>query len=301
VAETIPASEHSVMTAWPTEEQAVRRMIDQFGGDGHSFSIAFDSYDFLHALHSILPSVAQSHVDKGGVMVIRPDSGDPCECVLQALRAGESVFGVDVNTKGYKVVRQMGVIQGDGINYNTVKTISEAVMNAGYSAECVAYGQGGGLLQRVNRDTLSFATKLCFLIDSHGQSRDIAKRPKGSDGKISLPGCLRVIRHSPSSPLTVTTGEWNEEKGVVEGEGESVMRVVWDSGPVEGCWDDFDVVKERVEREWRQAPKVCDVISDQLKERIRRWVEGFQAKEGKAEERKDSEQPSVIAHPVNAP
>ena len=53
-------------------------------------------------------------------MILRPDSGDSVTCVLQALEAGEKVFGVDVNGKGYKVIRRMGVIQGDGINYDVI-------------------------------------------------------------------------------------------------------------------------------------------------------------------------------------
>jgi len=36
-------------------------------------------------------------------MVLRPDSGDPVEVVLQALEAAEKVAGADVNSKGYKV------------------------------------------------------------------------------------------------------------------------------------------------------------------------------------------------------
>jgi hypothetical protein len=39
----------------------------------------------------------------------------------QALRAAEKVFGADVNSKGYKDLRGVGVIQGDGINIVTLK------------------------------------------------------------------------------------------------------------------------------------------------------------------------------------
>ena len=47
--------------------------------------------------------MAEKKVGRGGFMVLRPDSGDPVEAVLAALRAAEKVFGVDVNPKGYKV------------------------------------------------------------------------------------------------------------------------------------------------------------------------------------------------------
>ncbi len=53
---------------------------------------------------------------------------------------------------------------------------------------------GGGLLQRVNRDTMSFATKLSYLIDKQGKHREVMKKPKTDGGKLSLPGILQVKR-----------------------------------------------------------------------------------------------------------
>jgi len=128
VSQSIPASEHSVMTAFPDEQQAIEQMIRQFGGEGCMFSIVMDSYDYIHALTHILPAVAALHTRRGGIMILRPDSGDPIECVLQALEAGEKVFGVDVNSKGYKAIRRMGVIQGDGINYDVVVKSDQTTM-----------------------------------------------------------------------------------------------------------------------------------------------------------------------------
>ena len=43
--------------------------------------------------------------------MLRPDSGDPVEAVLMGLDAAEKAFGVDVNGKGFKVTRGVGVIQ----------------------------------------------------------------------------------------------------------------------------------------------------------------------------------------------
>ena len=56
----------------------------------------------MQALSEVLPSVAEKKVGRGGFMVLRPDSGEPVEAVLEALRAAEKVFGVDINSKGYK-------------------------------------------------------------------------------------------------------------------------------------------------------------------------------------------------------
>ena len=40
----------------------------------------------MQALGKVLPVVAQQKLDAGGYMILRPDSGDPVECVLMALR-----------------------------------------------------------------------------------------------------------------------------------------------------------------------------------------------------------------------
>ena len=40
-----------------------------------------------------------------------------------------------MNSKGYKIPRGVGVIQGDGINYHTIRDILEAVLEAGFSAQ----------------------------------------------------------------------------------------------------------------------------------------------------------------------
>lgn len=65
--------------------------------------------------------------------------------------------------------------------------------DAGFSSQNVAYGMGGGLLQKVNRDTMQFATKLCHITYADGTVRDVMKNPKTSKSKQSLPGELAVI------------------------------------------------------------------------------------------------------------
>ncbi len=59
--------------------------------------------------------------------------GDPVEAVLLALEAAERVFGVDMNSRGYKVPKGCGVIQGDGISIEMLDNILRAVMAKGYS------------------------------------------------------------------------------------------------------------------------------------------------------------------------
>ena len=157
--------------------------------------------------------------------------------------------------------------------------VCDAVMAAGFSVESVAFGMGGGLLQKVNRDTMAFATKLSFIIDADGRERNIMKRPKHEGSKASLPGLLRVVAAEQKGALKVIPASWNREKKRSEGEGDSVMRSVWDYGPVAGCWDDFDVLRERVEKQWAEAPAVYDVVSSELKAKVDEWVREFNERE----------------------
>lgn len=223
VGESIPATEHSVMTSWPSEREAISNMIHHFG-DG-VFATVMDSYDYEKALKEVVPAVAAEKNERGGFWVLRPDSGDPTDAVLAALEAAERAFGADMNDRGYRVPRGVGVIQGDGIGYHNIELILRAVMERGYSAESVAFGMGGGLLQRLNRDTLSLATKLCHIVYTDGTAVDTMKAPKTGPEKASLPGVLAVKRVD-GVPTAFPAEEVAPE--------EDLLRVVCDCGPVAG-------------------------------------------------------------------
>lgn len=71
-------------------------MVNQFGSG--LYACVMDSYDYNEALRSVLPAakVVMEKKDPSGkgFLVIRPDSGDPVEAVLQGLqvRARTSAF-----------------------------------------------------------------------------------------------------------------------------------------------------------------------------------------------------------------
>ena len=111
--------------------------------------------------------------------------------VVEAL--GER-FGYTVNSRGYKVLNKcVRVIQGDGMNIDSIKTLYDNLMARGWSAENVAVGMGGGLLQSVTRDTQKFAQKAsAACID--GKWQDVYKDPVTDRGKRSKRGRLALIR-----------------------------------------------------------------------------------------------------------
>ena len=69
------------------------------------------------------------------------------------------------------MLRGVGVIQGDGIGHKAVAEILAKATEERYSAQNIAFGMGAGLLQNVNRDTMSFATKLCHIVYQDGTPR----------------------------------------------------------------------------------------------------------------------------------
>jgi nicotinamide phosphoribosyltransferase len=125
--------------------------------------------------------------------VVRPDSGDPPTVVVKVLELLGHAFGTTTNAKGYRVLHpKVRVIQGDGIDFEMLGRILSAMTAAGWSADNIAFGSGGGLLQKLNRDTQRFAFK-CSSIVVNGEERDVFKRPVTGRDKLSKAGRLKLI------------------------------------------------------------------------------------------------------------
>ena len=125
---------------------------------------------------------------------MRPDSGDPPLVVCKVLELLGEAFGTTTNSKGYRVLNpHIRVIQGDAVDYAMLGRILEAAKSKGWSADNLTFGSGGGLLQKLNRDTLKFAFK-CSSVTVRGQERDVYKQPVTDDGKRSKAGRLKLIR-----------------------------------------------------------------------------------------------------------
>lgn len=203
---SIPAAEHSTMTAWGRDGETVAfaNMIEQFGGAGKSFSVVSDSYDLWNAIDNIWGGSLKDDVkNMGGTLVIRPDSGDPAKVVREALERLAVKFGTTINSKGYKVLPDyVRIIQGDGISPQSLGKIIDVVLNAGFSADNITFGMGGGLLQQVNRDTMSWAMK-ASAISIDGVWKDIYKDPVTSRSKRSKRGRLALIKNSKGNIDTI--------------------------------------------------------------------------------------------------
>ena len=179
---SIPASEHSTTTTHGPdgEIQLVTQMFDAYAKPGAIFATVADSYDIINFIRNITPLFKDRLIESGATWVIRPDSGDPIKMPIQCVVELDKVFGHTVNSKGYKVLNHVRVIQGDGIEPHQVTEILNALMALGYSASNIAFGMGGGLLQKNNRDTHKFALKACA-VRVNGVWQDVYKDPSVYD------------------------------------------------------------------------------------------------------------------------
>ena len=190
---SIPASEHSTITSWGKsgEVDAFKNMLDQ--NPTGLVACVSDSFDIFKACEHLWGEELKDQImARDGTLIIRPDSGDPKTVNLKIMEILGEKFGFEVNAKGYKVLDpHVRVIQGDGICYETLIEILEYLKENRWSADNIAFGSGGGLLQKMDRDTQKCAFK-CSLAIIDGQEVAVQKDPITDKGKKSKRGWLTV-------------------------------------------------------------------------------------------------------------
>jgi nicotinamide phosphoribosyltransferase len=325
VACSIPATEHSVMTAHKrrhdglenggvaNELEALQQLVGVYGkNDVDICACVGDSYNLLNFLRFL---VSMIDATKKGTLVVRPDSGEPRKVVLYSLILLEIMLSQKTNTfyddplhrvgkDGIKRIMFTGyaVIQGDGINRNSMKMILNDLMNPKIREECIkelfegancgfdrgqlfdetirdnllskhiayspanlAFGMGGGLLQKVDRDVTNFATKLSYVViekeDGVRTERAVMKDPITDQNKKSLPGKLGVKRVD-GKPTTFP-------KHLVKRK-DNLLQVVYNGYkkhpiPKTAFTEDLDTIRQRVETEWKAAPLKHNAVSAELK------------------------------------
>jgi nicotinamide phosphoribosyltransferase len=156
-------------------------------------------------------------------VVIRPDSGDPRTVPIEVIALLAKQFGTTTNAQGYRVLPpQVRVIQGDGIDLDSIQAILANLEAGGWSADNLAFGMGGALLQQSNRDTLRFALK-CSEAVVNGVPREVYKQPSTDAGKGSKRGRLALVRTPEGSYTTVPEAD---------AAGEDLLQTVFENGVV---------------------------------------------------------------------
>jgi len=193
---SVMAAEHSTVTAYGPENEAVayKTFLDKCPED-KIISIVSDSYDLHNAVDHIYGELLKDQIlSRSGKLVVRPDSGDPPTVAVETLEILWKRFGGTTNAKGFRVLNpKVGVIYGDGINYQSINTILQRMTDAKFATSNIVFGMGGALLQQCNRDTFKFAIK-CSAIHRDMQWQPVFKQPKTDSGKNSKQGRLELIQ-----------------------------------------------------------------------------------------------------------
>jgi nicotinamide phosphoribosyltransferase len=192
-----------------------------------------DSYDIYAACDRIWGQELHDAVlARKGTLVVRPDSGKPSEVVLKVMEILGERFGTSTNDKGFKVLHpNVRVIQGDGVDYDSIGEILSVLKQHGWSADNIAFGMGGALLQKLDRDTQKFAFK-CSAAVVDGEERDVFKQPITDSGKNSKRGRLKLVRTPEGGFITLPEGTV----------GLDVLQTVFENGVVKQEYT-FDDVK----------------------------------------------------------
>ena len=216
---SVPAMEHSTVTSWGREHEvdSYRNMVKNNGKPGGIVSAVSDSYDIYEACRMWGTELKQDVLDSGATLVVRPDSGHPATVVHDATCILSEDFGYTVNEKGYDVLKNVRILQGDGINIDSIREILETLEASHFSADNVVFGQGGALLQIVNRDDQKFAMK-CSAIRVNGAWREVYKDPITDSGKRSKRGLLKLGKTHMGDYFTVQSNEpdYHDIKDVLE-------------------------------------------------------------------------------------
>jgi nicotinamide phosphoribosyltransferase len=235
---SIPAAEHSTITSWGREHE-----VDAFQNMLRSYptglvAVVSDSFNIYDACDKLWGETLHADVlARDGVLVVRPDSGDPATVMAECLHKLYHRFGGTINTKGYRVLNpKVRLIWGDGIDPIGMQEVCDVAANHGFSTDNFAFGMGGGLLQRVNRDTQKFAFKCSQVEFADGRLLDVSKDPVTDSGKKSKAGNLTLMttldgryatmkrRMKDGRDTSLHTADWGD-----------CMRTVYENGVIQNC------------------------------------------------------------------
>ncbi len=236
---SIIASEHSTITPWgeANENKAHANMVSLIQPNGIVASVC-DSFDIYRTVRDIIGGELKEEIENsGGTFVVRPDSGDPTTVPVEIIEILMEKFGSTTNDKGYRTLPDcIRVIQGDGINKDSIKIILANLDKAKLTLDNMAFGMGGALLQGINRDTLQFAMK-ANSITIDGVKQDVWKRPVGDSGKASNAGEQALV-------YDTYTKVYQTVRKDQLGDRENILREVYRDGELL-IDEDFSIVRER--------------------------------------------------------
>lgn len=248
---SIKALAHRIVQGYKEEKDAY---LSLYEAEPQAFtSHVADCYNFYTAIDNYLVPLALRAKATGGVIVARPDSGDPLEQILYAMDAAKDA-GLAVQAKnGMWGMTHLRTIQGDGMTFKTIQGINEALMAKGYSPpDCNIYGIGGYIRNAINRDNFGATMKLCAV----GEQKRPVMKFSHTPGKGSVPGLAKICR-IPGEPTVRSLDEAGEDQMLTWYDGVSGKGIVYK--------EDFRKVRARVLNEFQSFPYPEEIFSPAIK------------------------------------
>lgn len=222
--------------------------------DGDINSDVADCYDFYHSVEFNLLPLALRSRDTGRNIVVtgRPDSGDALAQVLWmcnlAVKHG-LFYEIEIDGKKWKCGTWLRFIEGDGMTFEMMDKIIDALIDEGFVFwEWGLFGQGGGQRNGIKRDNTSTKFALC----AKGLDDKPVVKLSEHIGKTTLPGPFKVLRTPEALAAKKTVVHISEP-------GESALVLYYDGtnldkpfGP--GQYDNFLDIKNRVRENFDKMP-----------------------------------------------
>lgn len=233
---SIPATEHSIICSFGGEENEIEAFTHVLKSYPEGLvACVSDTFNIYQACETFGTTLKPLVMGRNGTTILRPDSGNYFEVVPKCLDILWKHFGGTVNEKGYKVLdSHVRLIQGDGMDKDSIPALYERLKELGWSGDNLAVGSGGGLLQKMNRDTLRFAIKASAVL-VNGEWRDVQKNPITDTTKKSKAGRWSTFKRGDeivSAPMTLTRPGF-----------EDIMATVFEDGVVLKTYDLQEIKK----------------------------------------------------------
>lgn len=210
-------------------------------------SIPIDTYDsHRFARDFIGTQLKQRIINSGGVFVLRPDSGDPMVEPFEIISLLHAKVGATPNDKGFFTLHpSFRVIQGDGINFDSIPELLNELERYGYTLDNITFGMGGGMTHGEGRDFLSWsqkATAIAMVDDFPTKWRRIKKEPITDLKKSSLSGYLSTYKNKTTGEIktleveTADLSQWSDITNIIYYNGLEIFNT---------AVDNYDAVRAR--------------------------------------------------------
>ncbi|BEH88344.1 nicotinate phosphoribosyltransferase [Klebsiella phage phiKp_21] len=259
---SVDASEHSVSCSNSDAEKkddfnmAVKMVrhweaqCDHYNSTGEGTnitSVVIDTYNDKRFVREYIGTRLKDTIieigQKGGRLVMRPDSGDSTQICIDIIEILMEKFGYTVNEFGYKVLPSfIGVLQGDGVSSASIRTIIDKLDAKKISLENLVFGMGKELsTPEKGRDRYSWSMKAVSQhVEGEPVWQDLFKCPISDLGKKSHKGKVTTYRCKVSGNIFVERLELQNVNHNIE----DMLVTMYDHGKTMN-YSNFDEVRER--------------------------------------------------------